>query len=631
MTIADQPTFEEFRQQWLEEVEAGNPTSTDLGHRFARKLFTQWLDISGDLENFFFHDGPNDGGIDIAYLEEDAATGSSVWYLVQSKYSKKPERGKGQGELEREGYKVIETLRRLLENPESSKNDLEERLANFLKKASSSDQIKFVFATVSPLTQTQVKALNAISRRGQEDLSHLYFNVESVSIKTIYERQMEGNKKIMEEDKISLPIRGKFEEVKKDSLLIGTVTLFDLYQFLQAYKAKTGDLGRLYEKNVRRFLGGKGRINKGIRDTLIEQPEQFGLYNNGITFFATAIKREESEIQLIDPCLVNGCQTTSMIYSVLDQFLRSGGTGNDSKVKEWEKRTKEGVVITKIAVNSGENNLLINVTRYTNSQNAVYEKDFISLELDANDWQKSMAEQQVYLEVQRGGWDVYKSLHKKNPKKYPLKKCANLYELMKIYGAGWWGLPGLALSTNQPFVPGGQKFAEIMKEESNFGAEDILATYHLKLASEKLKFGGRGKRLVEEQYRRKTRFLFYFVIIEILAGILRSPGLKERKPTDLKILSLAINKLWKSSDPSGREKLGKGADNVIKEYIGTQGRYSIEKEDDFKDILSFLGSKKLGKEYLPRILDNLIELEISSMRRGSDGQDIIDIVEGKRR
>lgn len=620
MTIADQPTFEEFRQQWLKEVEDGNPTSTELGHRFARKLFTQWLDISGDLENFFFNDGPNDGGIDIAYLEEDASTGFSVWYLVQSKYSKKPERGKGQGELEREGYKVIETLRRLLGNPESSKNDLEVRLANFLKKASPSDQIKFVFATVSPLTQVQVKALNAISRRGQEDLPNLYFNVEPVSINTIYERQMEGNKN---EDKISLPIRGKFEEVKKDSLLIGTVTLFDLYQFLQAYKARTGDLDRLYEKNVRRFMGGHGRINKGISDTLKKHPEQFGLYNNGITFFATAIKREESEIQLVEPYIVNGCQTTSTVWTVFHQLLQSGGTGSDSEIEKWKEQAQEGVVITKIAVSLGGSDLLEKVTRYTNSQNAVQAKDFLALEEIASDWQKSMAEHQVYLEIQRGGWDVYKSLQKKNPKKYPLKKFTNLYELIKVYGAGWLGLPGLALNTNQPFVPGGQIFTEITKEDSAFGTEDILAAYRLKLASEELKFGGRGK---VDPHRRKTRFLFYFVIIEILAGILRSPILVERKPTDLKNFSLAINKLWKSSDPSGREKLRRGADNTIKEYI-----IENEKELRFKDILSILGSKKLGKEDLPLSLDNLIKIEISSMRRGSDGQDIIDIVEGKRR
>lgn len=39
----------------------------------------------------------------------------------------------------------------------------------------------------------------------------------------------------------------------------------------------------LYEKNVRKFLGNRRKVNKGIENTLLTKPERFGLYNNGIT------------------------------------------------------------------------------------------------------------------------------------------------------------------------------------------------------------------------------------------------------------------------------------------------------------------------------------------------------------
>jgi hypothetical protein len=40
-----QPDFEVFRAEWLGDVRAGNPSTSQLGHRFARKLVTQWLDV----------------------------------------------------------------------------------------------------------------------------------------------------------------------------------------------------------------------------------------------------------------------------------------------------------------------------------------------------------------------------------------------------------------------------------------------------------------------------------------------------------------------------------------------------------------------------------------------------------
>jgi hypothetical protein len=65
--MTDQPPFEQFRDQWLTEVIAGNPSTTELGHRFARKIVMHWLDV--DDSDLVYCDGCGDGGIDIAYLD----------------------------------------------------------------------------------------------------------------------------------------------------------------------------------------------------------------------------------------------------------------------------------------------------------------------------------------------------------------------------------------------------------------------------------------------------------------------------------------------------------------------------------------------------------------------------------
>ena len=47
---------------------------------------------------------------------------------------------------------------------------------------------------------------------------------------------------------------------------------------------------RLLEKNVRSFLQVKGAVNKGIRDTLRDEPQMFLAYNNGISVTAESIE-----------------------------------------------------------------------------------------------------------------------------------------------------------------------------------------------------------------------------------------------------------------------------------------------------------------------------------------------------
>lgn len=78
---------------------------------------------------------------------------------------------------------------------------------------------------------------------------------------------------------------------------------------------------RLLEKNVRSFLQVKGAVNKGIRDTLRDEPEMFLAYNNGISVTAESIEivRDEngkpSIRKIRDMQIVNGGQTTASIFN----------------------------------------------------------------------------------------------------------------------------------------------------------------------------------------------------------------------------------------------------------------------------------------------------------------------------
>src|SRR5436190_17730346 len=75
---------------------------------------------------------------------------------------------------------------------------------------------------------------------------------------------------------------------------------------------------RLLEGNVRSFLGMKGGVNKGIRNTIQDARPLFFAYNNGIAATAVAVKLNGSEgmtriTGISELQIVNGVQTTASV------------------------------------------------------------------------------------------------------------------------------------------------------------------------------------------------------------------------------------------------------------------------------------------------------------------------------
>jgi hypothetical protein len=77
---------------------------------------------------------------------------------------------------------------------------------------------------------------------------------------------------------------------------------------------------RLLELNVRSFLQLKGAVNRGIRETLINRPERFLAYNNGISATASKVTLVEMPdggtgiATIQDLQIVNGGQTTASLH-----------------------------------------------------------------------------------------------------------------------------------------------------------------------------------------------------------------------------------------------------------------------------------------------------------------------------
>lgn len=83
---------------------------------------------------------------------------------------------------------------------------------------------------------------------------------------------------------------------------------------------------KLLEKNVRSFLQVKGQVNKGIRETLKNEPDMFLAFNNGISVTAENVQIIEDEngkpsiTKITGMQIVNGGQTTASIFHAMKEL-----------------------------------------------------------------------------------------------------------------------------------------------------------------------------------------------------------------------------------------------------------------------------------------------------------------------
>lgn len=129
---------------------------------------------------------------------------------------------------------------------------------------------------------------------------------------------------------------------------------------------------RLLEYNVRAFLQATGKVNRGIRDTLRDEPQHFLAYNNGISVTVDEVTTRSGPnglqiTHLKGMQIVNGGQTTASIHRA-----RRRDRLDLSHVFVAAK-------ITRLPPDSVER-MVPQISRFANTQNVIQEADFSSNE-----------------------------------------------------------------------------------------------------------------------------------------------------------------------------------------------------------------------------------------------------------
>ena len=127
----------------------------------------------------------------------------------------------------------------------------------------------------------------------------------------------------------------------------------------------------LIQKNVRSFLQAIGKVNKGIKVSLANEPQMFMAYNNGISTIAESIAIDEgrSSGDIVDVTeitgwqIVNGGQTTASIY-------------NAYKAKLPLEQVNVQIKLSVIKQKDRAEEIIHNISKYANSQNKINMSDF---------------------------------------------------------------------------------------------------------------------------------------------------------------------------------------------------------------------------------------------------------------
>lgn len=302
--------------------------------------------------------------------------------------------------------------------------------------------------------------------------------------------------------------------------------------------------GSLLELNVRSYLQARGKINKGILETLAREPHRFLAYNNGITVVAESIglSKDGSRLQSLRGLqIVNGGQTTASIHRAK--------VSHDVDITHVYVQAKLTVVPA-----DQFDSMVSDISRYSNTQNKVSEVDLgannpfhIGVErLSRRIW--APGEQSMWFyERARGSYQTERvrqgrsvADRKKFDRQYPVDQRFTKEDLARFSNT-WAGLPHIVSK-------GGQKnFVRFMEDipAVKKGWEPTVAEFRRLI----------GKAIFYREVQRIARELkvgsFRINIVTYTASLVAERTARR----------IDLEKLWE------QQSLPKALDSLVKEWM----------------------------------------------------------------
>jgi hypothetical protein len=360
--------LEEFHQDFFQEVMA----SADVDGLYAEdaffELFSEYLADAGEFDTADRASYcPPTGGIRVDGYAGDPAQSGGVLSLVILDFSQSPE-------LARLTQTDMNAIFKRLEN--FLGKSLESKFRNSLEETSAAFGLADLIATRWP-TISKVRLFLVSNRQlsakvdgreaGEIDGRHLSYSVWDIERLHRFAASGFGREEIVIDLEADyggpiplLPAHMGDADYKAYLAVVPGAQLASIYD-------RWGS--RLLEQNVRVFLQARGGVNKGIRNTIDNDPDMFFAYNNGITATAEDLITRESKDGLLltglrNLQIVNGGQTTASIHAAKRR---------NADLSKVFVQMKLSIVPSDRAID-----IVPRISEFANSQNRVNAADFFA-------------------------------------------------------------------------------------------------------------------------------------------------------------------------------------------------------------------------------------------------------------
>lgn len=369
----------QFAKQEIQNI-TGKQISEE--HAFSHALLKYYFDVDFTDQIGSVTDGPNDGGIDFLYYDEEEAK----VILCQSKYCESLK----YDEIINEFSKMYSTVQNFKKANTGMYNDvLKLALQNAKDRLpeENDDNYEYRIYTSAPVD------LNGVMKKIENSTHN--FPTESVGIYTdediekTMQRCLESLTTV-EYEKIKIDRAKNYLEYESNDSM-GIMCNLLSTSLIKLYNKYSG-VG-LFDLNIRRYIKNT-LVDGGIKKTLDNNRENFWFLNNGIIIACEDYEIDGDTVKLFNFSIVNGGQTTTLI-------------GNYKGTN-----TKEFYIPCKIVAAKNDSNsdvFFTDIAEATNSQKPIYARDLKSNTPEMVRLHRWLKTEKIYLEIKRGFKPKFKS------------------------------------------------------------------------------------------------------------------------------------------------------------------------------------------------------------------------------
>ena len=389
-------------------------------------------------------------------------------------------------------------------------------------------------------------------------------------------------------ERIKKPAKGQVTTLKilkcleHDNALCCVVSAFDYADFVERNEHY------VFESNIRKHLGGKGSINKGITKTLEEHPHNFFEWNNGITITVDNYSMKNNQLGLEGAQIVNGAQTSK---SILDRKKKTNNLDAE-------------VLVTIIKTKDEKHQR--NITKYRNSQNAIKGKDYVSLEDYHIAVHHMLGRVGYFYEHQQGSWlnlpssekakfngdEIYNKYLPDKKEKYRIKDDTAIASMVSYFEQK----PNDVYGGISKYLPKGAKYETVFDEELECDYRYFLFPHLIReYAKNEL---GYDRSNTQNRYKKYAQNLFVAVTARIIHKNII--GKNDDFKNDISELEKIIQNVGLFT------KILKVSDKVVTNFLGD---FVVEKKiDEANTAHNFFSNQVYGKDML-EVIDSKIRQE----------------------